>query len=441
MSSPTTEKHQVESDQHAISNDSDFKAKDIDVEEVSELSREMRPPPDGGWRAWLVVFGAFCSFLATQGYGYSWGVFYRYYNENVYPDHMTELSWIGSLWYWFCTITGPIYIWMASKWDDRYVIGVSCILCTLAMIFAAETHAIWQLYLTQGVMSGIGTSFAWYASLHGPSEWFDKRRGLAVGITMSASGVGGLILSNVATACFETIGYRWALRVLGFFQFAGLGIAALTCFRLNPPRKNVPFIDISDLKNKEFLILLTIHFIGNFAFYMPSGFVPSYASYMGLNPWISANMSAIMSAFMFVGKISVGFISDYVGRFNMAVFCALMACVAHLAVWMTATTEGSMWAFAILYGIFGGGYIAMITAVVAQVVGVENVDSGLGWAFFMWSWGGLAAQPAASAIVDRGDEPDYRGAIIYAGVLFFAGACASWWLRVRRGGWKILKKV
>ena len=144
---------------------------------------------------------------------------------------------------------------------------------------------------------------------------------------------------------------------------------------------------------------------------------------------------------MFVGKISVGFISDYVGRFNMATFCAIMACIAHLAVWLTATTEGSMWAFSIMYGIFGGGYIAMLTAVVAQVVGVERVDSGLGWAFFMWSWGGLAAQPVASAIVERGTEPDYRGAIVYAGVLFFAGACASWWLRVTRGGWKILKKV
>ena len=63
-----------------------------------------------------------------------------------------------------------------------------------------------------------------------------------------------------------------------------------------------------------------------------------------------SNLSAIMSAVMFVGKISVGFAGDYIGRFNMAVICGLMACVAHLAVWATATSAGSMWAFVILYG-------------------------------------------------------------------------------------------
>ena len=85
---------------------------------------------------------------------------------------------------------------------------------------------------------------------------------------MSASGVGGLVLSNVANACFETIGYRWALRVLGFFQFVFLGIAAITCYRLNPAPKNVPLIDFKDFKNKNFCILVAIHFIGNFAFYV-----------------------------------------------------------------------------------------------------------------------------------------------------------------------------
>ena len=174
---------------------------------------------------------------------------------------------------------------------------------------------------------------------------------------------------------------------------------------------------------------------------MPASFVPSYADYLKIDPWVGTNISAIMAALMFVGKISVGFISDYVGRFNMAVFCSIMACIVHLAVWLTATSAGSMWAFACLYGIFGGGYIAMITSLTAQIVGVDRVDTGTGWAFFAWSWGGLAAQPACSAIIEMGSGNNYQGAIIYSGVLFFAGACLCWLLRVRRGGWKILKAV
>ncbi|KAI9278286.1 major facilitator superfamily domain-containing protein [Phascolomyces articulosus] len=430
-----TEKHFVND-----STQSDIK-KEVDIEQVSEISDKPIPPPDGGLKAWLTVFGAFCCFLATQGYGYSWGVYLRQYNTYEYPGNMTSLSWIGSLWYWFCTITGPISMWLASKFSDRLIVGVACILCTLALMFASITNEIWQLYLTQGVMSGLGTSLAWFVCLRNPQQWFDKRRGLAVGLTMSASGVGGLILSNISNACFEAIGYRWALRVLGFIELVALAIGAVTSFRLNPIPKNVPFIDFNDFKNKEYIILFIIHFVGNFAFYMPASFVPSYAQYLELDPWIGTNISAIMAALMFVGKISVGFISDYAGRFNMAVFCGLMACIAHLAVWLTATNAGSMWAFAVLYGIFGGGYIAMITSVIAQVVGVDRVDHGTGWAFFAWSWGGLAAQPACSAIIEMGAGNNYQGAIIYSGVLFFAGACLCWLLRVKRGGWKLLKHV
>ncbi|KAI9492076.1 major facilitator superfamily domain-containing protein [Zychaea mexicana] len=373
----------------------------------------------------------------------SWGVFIDEYDANVYPGQLTELTWIGSLWYCLTNISGPFYIYMASKVDDRYIVAVSCLLSTLAMMMASLTNSVWQLYITQGIMSGIGSSLPWFSCMRGPQMWFSKHRGFAVGLTMSASGAGGRSFSYVTRACFNTIGYRWALRVLGFMQFGLLAVASITCWRLNPPAKNVPIVDVGDLKNKKFLVLLFIHFIGNFAFYIPSGFVPSFTRHLNLDPWLGANLSAIMSTFLFFSKIIIGYISDRVGRFNMAVICCSVSCIAHLAVWLTATSEGSMWAFAVLYGFFGGGYISMITAVIVEVVGLDRVESGTGWTFFAWSFGGLLGQPVAAAIVDRngGDSRDYQGAIIFAGCLFFASASASMILRVVQGGWKIFKKV
>ena len=91
---------------------------------------------------------------------------------------------------------------------------------------------------------------------------------------MSASGAGGLSFSYIAGACFETIGYRWALRIIGFIQLALLAVSSATCWRLNPPRKNIPIVDIQDFKNKKFLVLFFIHLIGNFAFYVSSA--PTY---------------------------------------------------------------------------------------------------------------------------------------------------------------------
>ncbi|KAI7876197.1 MFS general substrate transporter [Lichtheimia hyalospora FSU 10163] len=429
---------------HNSFDDIEAKAK-LSTDDVSYSEHDgekimINKPPDGGWKAWLVVLGSFCGFFATQGYGYSWGVFYSEY-QSIYPGDMTALSWIGSLWYCLCNITGPIYLWMGSKFDDRYVLGIACITSSLAMMLASITNAVWQLYITQGIMSGISSSLVWFACLRGPQEWFSKRRGLAVGITMAASGVGGIVFSNLASACFDTLDYRWALRILGFMQLVLIAVAACTSWRLNPPTKNVPFIDFQDWKNKRFIFHFFVHFIGNFAFYIPSGFIPSYAKYLGYDNAMGAKMNSVMSACMIVGKIGVGFLSDYVGRFNMGVFCGLMACVAHLAVWLTATDQAGLWGFCAMYGIFGGGYIAMITALTAQIVGIERVDSGTGWAFFAWCFGGLLGQPVASAIVDRTEVPDYQGAVIFAGVLFFVGAVLVGILRVLYGGFYPFKRV
>ena len=64
------------------------------------------------------------------------------YDANVYPNQLTELTWIGSLWYCLTNITGPFYIYMPSKVDDRYIVGVSCLLSAFAMMMASLTNEV-----------------------------------------------------------------------------------------------------------------------------------------------------------------------------------------------------------------------------------------------------------------------------------------------------------
>lgn len=71
-------------------------------------------------------------------------------------------------------------------------------------------------------------------------------------------------------------------------------------------------------------------------------------------------MSAIISGVMIVGKISSGFISDYVGRANMTFITTIMTGVMCLAVWLTVTTPAGIWAFAAMFGYFGGGFLVMV---------------------------------------------------------------------------------
>ncbi|CAO3595497.1 unnamed protein product [Absidia cylindrospora] len=406
---------------------------------ISEHEPQLREAPDGGI-SWLVLIGCFCGLFATQGYGYSWGVYLDYYNKNVYPGELTKLTWIGSLWFGLTNITGPVYVYLIGKMGYRWMTGIACVLSCFAMMMASITTAVWQLYITQGVLSGIASSLVWFPCISAPQQWFSSKRGLAVGIAISGSGIGGLAISNIVQAAIESVGWRWSLRILGFIQLVLMFIAFLTVKPLNPLPKDVPIFDISTFKNRKFWVLFCIHFIGNFALYIPSGFVPSYASTLGIPSSTSSVMSSVMSAVMFIGKILNGFISDYVGRGNMTFLCGIMTGVVCLGVWYTAETAASLWAFCVLFGIFGGGYVAMITSVIAECVGVEMIESATGWLFFAWMFGGLFGQPVSAVIIEH-DNGNYGGAIIFAGVLFlFAGILAGV-LRFMRSGKKIFIKI
>lgn len=167
-------------------------------------------------------------------------------------------------------------------------------------------------------------------------------------------------------------------------------------------------------------------------------YILGYSRAMGFNPWLGANLNAMMSIFMFVGKVSLGFCSDYIGHFNMTFICAAIAAIAHLAVWMTAKAEASMWAFAVLYGMFGGSYIAMVAVIITHIVDFEHIETGTGWCYFAWCISGLFGQPIVSQIISH---TDYTGGIAFNGSLFAVCAILVLVLRIWRGGCTILKKV
>lgn len=114
---------------------------------------------------------------------------------------------------------------------------------------------------------GVGASLVWFPCVSAAQQWFSKRRGLSVGIAISGSGFGGLILSNVIQAAIDHLGYQWALRIVGFISFVLLIIAACTVRPLNVPQKTeIKILDLRPFRNFQFVLLFAIQFIGNFAF-------------------------------------------------------------------------------------------------------------------------------------------------------------------------------
>lgn len=69
-----------------------------------------------------------------------------------------------------------------------------------------------------------------FTSIAVPVQWFNKRRGLASGITVAGSGIGGAALAPLNRFLISQLGFRWALRIMGL-SFIVIVFSVMMCIR------------------------------------------------------------------------------------------------------------------------------------------------------------------------------------------------------------------
>src|SRR6202045_1185101 len=96
-----------------------------------------------------------------------------------------------------------------------------------------SNHGLWWLYLSYGVIGGIGLGFSYIVPIAVLVKWFPDRRGLITGIAVGGFGAGALITAPVATRLIQTVG------VLQTFAYLGIAFLIVTVgcgfFMQNPP--------------------------------------------------------------------------------------------------------------------------------------------------------------------------------------------------------------
>lgn len=76
----------------------------------------------------------------------------------------------------------------------------------------ADSDRYWQLFLAQGVCTGIGNGLLFCPCLAVLSTYFSKKRSLAIGIAASGTATGGLIYPAIVQQLLHKVGFPWTVR-------------------------------------------------------------------------------------------------------------------------------------------------------------------------------------------------------------------------------------
>src|SRR5256884_3074484 len=123
-------------------------------------------------------------------------------------------------------------LWLNRK-GPRVVALIGGTLYGLGVFLASFSHDLWWLYLSYGVIGGIGAGLIYIVPVAVLVKWFPDRRGLITGVAVGGFGAGALVTAPVATRLIQRVG------VLPTFAYLGIALLIVTVvtgyFMRNPP--------------------------------------------------------------------------------------------------------------------------------------------------------------------------------------------------------------
>ena len=157
--------------------------------------------------AWVVLGALVVVMLLGSGLRAVFGVFIKPM-ETTFGWDRAALSGAAAISLLLLGAAGPIVGWLADQWGPRRVIFLSAILLGLGAMVSSRVSALWQIYITCGVLMGLGARGVGMSTGAAPAaRWFEARRGLVMGLVGGAMSVGQLVI--VPLAVWFTLSYGW----------------------------------------------------------------------------------------------------------------------------------------------------------------------------------------------------------------------------------------
>ncbi|MGH0131058.1 UNVERIFIED_CONTAM: hypothetical protein FKN15_030220 [Acipenser sinensis] len=227
-------------------------------------------------------------------------------------------TWVGSISYGLIMIFGPVSGKMTEKFGARIVSILGSILIIVSIVGSSYASKLDFLFLTHGVLTGIGSSFAFTPGMIMISQYFTTQRSLATGIVMSGGAAGALVQTRLHQYLIRTVGWRQSMRI-----FAGImGISVMAGFAykpLNPPGHSRSVVEnlntspikgfIVDLglwKDRVFLIWVFANGLAKFGFFIPYVHLINHGVQLGIPFELATNIMLVLGMSSFISRIIFG---------------------------------------------------------------------------------------------------------------------------------------
>ena len=383
---------------------------------------------------WVVVWATFVCLALIFGVSYSFAAFFESFADE-FAAQRADVSWIFGLSGFVYFVLGTLGGILADRFGPRLVCSAGMVLIALGLLLTSWAPALWMVYLSYGLLVGLGIAFVYTPSIASVQPWFTLRRGLAGGIASSGVGAGTLLVPVLVAMAIGPMPWREAMRWLALTVLV-LGLLAAALLRRAPPSARPGTGGTaSGLSLRETLRTPTFRWFylatvtASPVMFIPFAHLSASARDLGLQESLAVGLVGLIGVGSLVGRFSIGLLADRLGRAQTLVLMQLSMGLSY-ALWAAAGGHTLLVLFALWFGLSYGSIVSLLPAICMDYFGGKAVASVVGALYSGAAVGNLLGPVLAGAAFDRSGH--YLGVMAVCAVLGVLATWASW--RMMRTG-------
>ena len=377
-------------------------------------------------RGWIVVAAAFAITFVGFGSAYSFSAFMAPLAAEFGGSRASislVFSFAGFLYFGLGAISGPL----ADHWGARRFAIAGMALLAAGLMLAGCARSLGEVCLAYGLGVGGGIGLAYVPVLAAVQRWFVARRALASGIAVSGIGVGTLVVAPLAALSVEQFGWRPTFWILGVgAAIVGVGMALLVRDAPRDATANAHDRDASlrtMVLTPTFLRLYLACLACGLGTFIPFVHLVPYAQDHGMTAGGAAALIALIGAGSTAGRFLLGGVADRIGRDRFLV-ATYIAMALSMGLWVSASSSIGLIIFAVFYGIFYGGWVAVLPSVVADRFGTAKLSGVIGLLYTSVAIGTLVG-PVATGLLFDATQSYHLAIVACLGANLMAAAIAA----------------
>jgi MFS family permease len=363
------------------------------------MSKIPMPHNRGVFYGWWVVL--------TAAVGLFWGPPITVFSFSVFFKPLMQYFHGGraavSLAYTLHNIAGAISAPLVGRLIDRYgarrvILPAAAIFGSILLSAQALSAGIWQFYCFYVALGLLGSGVGPVPYCSVVSRWFDRYRGLALGLAMLGIGSGAILMPSLAQQLIQRFGWRTAYAILGSGVLL-ISLPAAAAFLKEKPQDlglvpdgaNVPETAAADDAGAEGLSWHAVWHNRTFwlmmcAFFLVGASVQGCIVHMaamlgdrGISIQMAALGSSVVGVALLIGRVGSGYLLD---RFFAPYLAALFFGGVTVGIGLLcATATAVAFAGAFLVGLGLGAEVDIIAYLISRYFGLRSFGEIYGFAF------------------------------------------------------------